>query len=271
MNDITSGAQLAPEYSHMMSEFPRFSADLIPHDGAREWKPSTDAVNEGIIAGRKLFPMPEVERDTRFQAQLWWWSMCGVLVGPSLACILVTDRGPVWQWDKWNAFSRDDYWVGFQAQEFVDVAADDADHVRDCGEALANFLAPLADAVAEVGDIKPAPLWAVAADAVANAAIAAGNELMEPWRGALLGTWMVEGMQRVHKVPLPRYVDACDGEVRPWDEDAAAAGEEPDFDLVTHLERATCCMILHSPVADLCVSCPKRSREERHQLWASSY
>ncbi|KAA9270016.1 (2Fe-2S)-binding protein [Corynebacterium amycolatum] len=268
MNDVMRGAALPPEYSQLLADFPRFSADIMPHNGAAEWHLSTEAVAAGIEAGRRLFPMPEVEVDTRFQAQLWWWSMCGALVGPSLACVLVSDRVPVWQWSSWFTFLRDDYWVGFQAQQFESISAEDADELKDSGEALAHFLEPLAQVVGEVGEIKPAPLWAVAADAVANAAISAGNELMEPWRGALIGKHVVEGIQRVHRVPLPRFVDSCGGEVRPWDEAAAESGEESDFDVVTHLERATCCMIYHSPDADLCVSCPKRSREERHQLWA---
>ncbi|WP_297452537.1 (2Fe-2S)-binding protein [uncultured Corynebacterium sp.] len=268
MNNIARGAAFPSEYSQLLADFPRFSADVMPHDGAAEWQLSAESVTDAIEAGRKLFPMPEVEHDTRFQAQLWWWSMCGALVGPSLACMLVSDRVPVWQWSSWFAFLRDDYWVGFQAQQFEDISAEDPDELRECGEGLARFLEPLAQVVGEVGEIKPAPLWAVAADAVANAAIAAGNELMEPWRGALIGKHVVEGMQGIHKVPLPRFVDSCDGEVRPWDEVAAESQEEPDFGVVTHLERATCCMIFHCPGADLCVSCPKRSREERHQLWA---
>lgn len=176
MNDVTRGAALPPEYSQLLADFPRFSADVMPHDGAAEWHLSTEAVAAGIEAGRKLFPMPEVAGDTRFQAQLWWWSMCGALVGPSLACVLVSDRVPVWQWSSWFAFLRDDYWVGFQAQQFESISAEDADELKDSGEALAHFLDPLAQVVGEVGEIKPAPLWAVAADAVANAAISAGNE-----------------------------------------------------------------------------------------------
>lgn len=262
--------ELAPEYSHLLAEFPRFSADVIPRAGAKEWHLTEDAVRAGIDAGRKLFPMPDAADDTRFQAQLWWWSMCGALVGPSLASILISDSAPVWQWSSWRAFLRDDYWVGFQALQFEDLDAESPNEVRGCGERLAQFLAPLADAVSSVGGIKSAPLWAVAADAVANAAVAAGNELMEPWRGALVGKHAVEGIGRVHKVPTPRFVDTTAGEVLPWDESAAESGAEPDLDVVTHLERATCCMILHSPVAELCVSCPKRRREERYQMWASS-
>lgn len=256
------------EYSRLVAEFPRFSADVIPHEGAEQWHPTTDAVAAGIDAGRSLFPMPDVVKDDRFQAQLWWWSMCGAVVGPSLAAVLAYGRGPVWDWSQWTAFRRDNYWVGFQSHQFRDIDSDDAEALRAFGEELAAFLTPLADAVSTVGSIKVASLWAVASDAVANAAVAAGNELMEPWRGALLGKYVVEGLAKVHKVPTPRFVDSCNGEVGPWDEEAAEAGEKPDFDVVTHLERATCCMILHSPNADLCVSCPKRSREERHGLWA---
>nr|WP_120491322.1 (2Fe-2S)-binding protein [Corynebacterium lactis] len=267
MNNLGDSSTIPAEYVRLLAEFPRFSADVIPHAGAAEWSVSEEAVRAGVEAGRQLFPMPEVEKDDRFQAQLWWWSMCGSLVGPSLGCVLSLGRGPEWDWDAWHCFSRDAYWVGFQAQRFRGIDAADEALLRAFGQELAHFLSPLADAVAVVGGIKAAPLWAVAADAVASAAVAAGNELMEPWKGALLGKHVVEGIAGVHHVPLPRFVDSCDGAVAPWDEQAAIAGEEPDFDVVTHLERSTCCMILHSPSADLCVSCPKRSREERYRLW----
>ena len=61
MNDVMRGAALAPEYSQLLADFPRFSADVMPHDGAAEWHLSTEAVAAGIEAGRRLFPMPEVE------------------------------------------------------------------------------------------------------------------------------------------------------------------------------------------------------------------
>lgn len=259
------------EYVRLVGQFPRFQAEVVPPAGVdiseSAWETSPAAVESRIEAGRKLFPMPDAKDDTRFQAQLWWWSTCGSILGPTIGAIVADDVAPVLDWAKWKTFSRDDYWLGFQAQEFQELVRDDADQLRDYGRQLAKFLEPIANDVSEVSGMKQAPLWAVASDAVANAAVAVGNELMEPWQGCLVGYCIVEGMRDLHKVPLPRFVDVVDGEIVDWNVDAALAGEEPEMDVMSHLERATCCMIYHSPDADLCVSCPKHPREVRHSQW----
>lgn len=267
---MSSSADLH-EYIRLIGQFPRFQAEVFPPSGADigdlAWEPSEETVRSRINAGRKLFPMPEAKDDTRFQAQLWWWSMCGAIVGPSMAAIVSDNVAPVLDWAEWKTFARDEYWLGFQAQAFQELARDNVEQLHDYGRELADFLSPIADLVSEVGSIKPAPLWAVAADAVANAAVAVGNELMDPWAGCVVGYCIVEGMREGHSVPLPRYVDVVDGRVSDWDLEAALAGEEPDIDVTSHLERTTCCMIYHSPDADLCVSCPKHPREVRHRQW----
>ncbi|MFD5867418.1 (2Fe-2S)-binding protein [Corynebacterium sp. NPDC060344] len=277
---------------------------MTAHEGARWWSGDDaralmcdgDVLRRRVDAARELYPMPEeageadrngMPGDVRFLAQVWWYSTCNSWLGPAAASIVVQGRAPRPGWDGLTVFERDDYWLGYAAVEFTDLGAGDglesgdpaaADDVRAYGRAIGEMLAPVVDAIgAELG-VRPAPLWAIAADALAGAAVAAGNEVMEPWAGALTGTWLVEGLAGCgaagSAVPVPRFVDVEAGAgpdgVTSTDLDAAAAGEAADFDVVTHLERVSCCMIYRSPKAGLCVSCPRRPAAERRELWAAT-
>lgn len=293
--------EAAREYARTFAEIGRLRAEVEAHEGARWWSGDDaravmcdgDFLRARIDAGRALFPMPDAAAkgeaasgqagDARFQTQLWWYSTCNSWLGPAVASIVVQGRAPKPEWAATTVFSRDDYWLGFAAGEFVDLGAEAglepgdpgaADAVRAYGAALGRMAAPIVAAMeAELG-VRPAPSWAIVADGMAGAAVAAGNEVMEPWAGALIGSWLVEGLGEVARVPVPRFVDVEPGAgsdaVAPTNLDAAADGEMADFDVATHLERASCCMIYHCPDADLCVSCPRRPAEERRALWAGA-
>lgn len=289
----------APEYARTLAEIPRMTPEVMAHDGAPRWR-GDDAralmcdasfLASRVEASRALYPMPEVADvdrhgrpgDERFHVQLWWYSILNSWLGPAVASIVVQARAPRPGWGGLTVFARDDYWLGFAADEFVDLGADDglepgdpgaAGAVRDYGRAVAETVAPVIDAICSATGIRPAPLWALTGDGLAGAAVGAGNEVMEPWAGALVGTWLVEGLSRVARVPEPRFVDVVPGAgadaVTPTDLAAAAEGDLADFDVVTHLERTSCCMIYRSPKADLCTSCPRRPEEERRRLWAGA-
>lgn len=267
-------------YSRLLAEMPRLRAEVVAPEGAETWvgdaarEVLSDAAFLGnrIAAGRSLFPMPEADDDTRFQVQLWWYSLCGSWFGPAVASIVVMGEVPRADWRATRMFARDDYWLGFAADEFVACDADDADAVRAYGAALGRMAEPVVEALSDGFGVRPAPLWAIVADGVAGAAVAAGNEVMTPWVGAAVGAWLSEGLGEVARVPGPRFVDVADGVVKRTDLAEAQDGGEPeDFDVVTHLERSSCCMIYHCPDADLCVSCPRRPAEERRALWAGEY
>ena len=301
MGNVGTIPEPAREYARTFAEIPRLSAEVVAHDGMAWWAGDDaravlgdgDFLRARIDAGRALFPMPEAAAkgeaesgqagDARFQTQLWWYSTCNSWLGPAVASIVVQGRAPKPEWAATTVFSRDDYWLGFAAGEFVDLGAEagmepgdpeSADAVRAYGAALGRMAEPIVAAMEAGLGVRPAPSWAIVADGLAGAAVAAGNEVMEPWAGALVGSWLVEGLGEVARVPAPRFVDVDAGAgpegVAPTDLAAAADGEMADFDVATHLERASCCMIYHCPDADLCVSCPRRSAEERRALWAGA-
>ncbi|WP_295627192.1 (2Fe-2S)-binding protein [uncultured Corynebacterium sp.] len=289
----------AREYARTLGEIPRLRAEIEAPAGARWWRGGDarevlcdgDFLTARAAASRALYPMPESETtgpgglpgDTRFQMQVWWYSTCNSWMGPTAASIVVQGRAPRPGWDGLTVFERDDYWLGYAADEFVDLGVEaglepgdpeTADDVRALGAEVGRMIEPVVAASGEELGVRPAPLWAIAADALAGASVAAGNEIMEPWAGALVGSWLVEGLGEVTPMPAPRFVDVDAGlgaeGVTSTDLDAAAAGEQADFDVVTHLNRMSCCMIYRSPKAGLCVSCPRRSAAERRELWAGA-
>lgn len=266
---MTSESVMTPahEYAALLGEFPRFRADVVAHDGAASWTATAESVAACIESAEQIFPMPNVENRQRFQAQLWWWSTANVIIGASVAAVLMQGRGPSWEPENWQGFSRDDFWVGFFASEFIDVDCDSAEEVEEYGEHMGRFLQPILELVAGTRHVRPAPLWAVLSDSIANAAIAAGNELMEPYRGCALGYHLVKGLNKVHHAPLPRFIVVADGEPVEWNPEVEDAAEVDDFDASANLLRASCCMIYQSPDIDLCVSCPKRPRDERIESW----
>ena len=110
-------------------------------------------------------------------------------------------------------------------------------------------------------------------DAVAGAAVGAGNDAFEPYRGVRIAqallAGMAEGVPEGVRLPQPHFRDFCDGHFQPTDVAAALAGEERDVHTVP--QRVSCCMIYRSPAAGMCLSCPKQTPEERDRQLIDSF
>lgn len=106
-----------------------------------------------------------------------------------------------------------------------------------CAKALQETLDAVIGPVAAVSGAGVPALWAIAADAIGNRALDAGN----PEAGARLAS-EVGG-----KLPVPRFVDV-DGR--------------------TFVRRISCCLVFEVPGCDMCTSCPKRPAAERKTLLA---
>lgn len=106
-----------------------------------------------------------------------------------------------------------------------------------CATALRETLAAVIGPVAAVSGAGVPSLWAIAADAIGNRALDAGNHEA----GARLAT-EVGG-----RLPVPRFVDI--------------GGR-------TFVRRISCCLVFEVPGCDMCTSCPKRPAAERKTLLA---
>ena len=103
---------------------------------------------------------------------------------------------------------------------------------RAAGADYARSIAPVIQALAEVAGASTRALWAVSVDAVAGAAVGAGNDAFEPYRGVRIAqallAGMAEGVPEGVRLPQPHFRDFCDGQFQPTDVAAALAGEERD-------------------------------------------
>lgn len=274
---------LAAEYRSVLAEIPWLGSSFEPADGARvlsggeaaAFLTDPSALAGVLDVGRRLYPMDGDGADKHL-AQLWWYSATGAWLRPAAAMVLIDDMAPRPSWDGASFFLRDGFWPGCTATVFDEVDADDSGDLRAYGAAVAGWLAPTVAALGELTGVRPAPLWAIAVDAVAGAATGVGNELMEPWRGVAAGHHLAAGLAawlEAHggpRTPAPRFADVTADSVSPCDIDAACAGEEPDWDVTAHLVRSSCCMIVHSRVADMCVSCPRRDNAAREADWMAA-
>jgi ferric iron reductase protein FhuF len=87
------------------------------------------------------------------------------------------------------------------------------------------------------------PLWAIAADSLANRLLALGRALGEERRVTALAAPLAADVGP--PLPVPRYVDV--------------AG-------VRFTRRVSCCLLYRLPPEPLCTSCPRRPADERQVL-----
>ncbi|MDO4762208.1 MAG: (2Fe-2S)-binding protein [Corynebacterium sp.] len=208
-----------------------------------------ETLGKAFHASQDLFDMPDIGH----AAQVWLFSLMGSVASPSVAAMVLTDSIPDLGWGSGLLFSRDDqgYWFGFRPHA---LAADYETSAHNVGMSLA----PVIESICTLTGIRPAPLWAVAADGLIQPAIGAGNEDFEQLKALDVATRLHAGLQQATsiKLPAPRFDQIVDGEIVP-----IAAGEEPDY-VIAH--RASCCMIYHSPSAEFCTSCPRQPKEKRY-------
>jgi ferric iron reductase protein FhuF len=171
--------------------------------------------------------------EPRVAATVWWYSASAVLLGPSLAGLVA--GLPL------SAQPAD--LILSLGSGGLPVAATSTALSADPGAELRALLGTVIPAVAEAGDLRERPLWAIATDSLAGGLLALGRMLgAVPAVTGLAGRLVaVVGAP----LPMPRY------------EDVAGA---------RFVRRASCCLIYRLPGGPLCTSCPRRSPGERTAL-----
>ncbi|SDN52195.1 FhuF 2Fe-2S C-terminal domain-containing protein [Geodermatophilus sp. DSM 45219] len=171
--------------------------------------------------------------DRRVLATVWWYSASSVLLTPALAG-LVTGL-PL-------SARLADTTVSLLGGGTPVAATSSAPGADTAGE-LRETLAAVVDAVATAGEMRPRPLWAIAADSLANRLLALGRALGEEHRVTGLAAPLAAAVGA--PLPGPRYVDV--------------AG-------VRFTRRVSCCLLYRLPPEPLCTSCPRRPAAEREVL-----
>lgn len=214
---------------------------------------SEDFLSNAVRHGQDFFKL-EHPRDA---AQLWFYSMCNSVVAPAVALMVSSQKAVNLDLAAGTMFTADGYWMGFTPTSW-------ASSYTEAGISLAKGMQPLIEALAQHADMRPAPLWAVLGDAVVQTAVSFGNTEFETGAALEIITGLFAGVQAHTGKPLPppRLLEL--------DESGASTELAEDFhhnpayepELMVAL-RATCCMIYHSPDAQLCTACPKRPMDER--------
>ncbi|MGY1739343.1 MULTISPECIES: (2Fe-2S)-binding protein [unclassified Blastococcus] len=173
--------------------------------------------------------------DRRVLATVWWYSLSAVLVTPPLAGLVtgvpLSARLP-------------DLSVTLLAGG-TPVAAESAGPGGDVAADLRETLAAVVGAVSEAGGVRPAPLWAIATDSIANRLLALGRALGDVGAVTALAGPLAAAVGA--PLPAPRYVDVGPRAVR-------------------FTRRASCCLLYRLPGEATCTSCPRRTPFEREVL-----
>jgi ferric iron reductase protein FhuF len=171
--------------------------------------------------------------DRRVLATVWWYSASSVLLTPVLAG-LATGL-PL-------SARLADTSVAVLAGGTPVAATSSAPGGDTAGE-VRETLSAVVEAVAAAGGMRARPLWAIAADSLANRLLALGRALGEEHRVTALAAPLAAAVGP--PLPVPRYVDV--------------AG-------VRFTRRVSCCLLYRLPPEPLCTSCPRRPAAERQVL-----
>ncbi|QGY55063.1 hypothetical protein CpMB16_04180 [Corynebacterium pseudotuberculosis] len=212
---------------------------------------SPPAVRDALTAAKDIFKLAA----PKHCGQLWLYTLMGDIVSPSVMTMVTEDIAVNLEPDSGVLFRRDDtelasgYWYGWRPLTV-------AESYRSASASLGKALGPLVETLCQEAGLRPAPLWAVIADGLVQPAMSAGNDELETHRALNIAIELIAGLNEGADaaVPAVRIEQIVNGQFCPLGE------EEPDY-LVAH--RSSCCMIFHSPIADMCTSCPHQRKNER--------
>jgi ferric iron reductase protein FhuF len=170
--------------------------------------------------------------DRRVLATVWWYSLSSVLLTPPLAGLVTGIPLAARLADTTVAMSG-----------LHPVAAVSGVRGGDTAAELRESIAAVVAAVAEAGRMRERPLWAIAADSLANRLLDLGRALGDVPRVTGLAAPLAAAIGS--PLPAPRYVEVAGARFT---------------------RRASCCLLYRAPHGSLCTSCPRRPPAERQTL-----
>lgn len=174
--------------------------------------------------------------DARVNGTLWWYSASSSLVAAPLTMLLVAGNAPDPRPERLT--------VSLQPNGYLKAVRSDRllGSVDEFADALCQAHAEVIPVLSEVSGAAQRALWAIATDSIGNRALEAGRAVGDPDRG----TELARIVCREPLLPV-RYVDV--------------EGPERTRRFV---RRSSCCLIYVATDGDKCVSCPRRTPEDRH-------
>ncbi|WP_423892158.1 (2Fe-2S)-binding protein [Corynebacterium argentoratense] len=256
--------------AHLCADYPRFAPALHPQDESRT------LTNDEL---RQHIPRAIADCQQRFNleqpkhaAQVWWFSACNTFVGPAVTAAVEYAAILDMHLDDGQLFLRDDedYWLGFMPGR-VHRLEDTTDEstcelLAEQAAAFARSITPIVEQLAEQASMRPKPLFAIAYDALIQAAINAGNDSFDPAEGIRVAHALGRGFGSVTGIDN-LIVEVVDGQWEDADVAGALAGKMCEGHHVAR--RVSCCMIFHSASSGKCANCPRQTPQDRHAAVAS--
>jgi ferric iron reductase protein FhuF len=201
------------------------SADVVPATGL-----SDAAWTSEVLARRSRLLGTS---DPRVLATLWWYSASSVVLTPALAG-LATGRT--------LSARLADISLSVLSDGLPAAAVATAARGNPAADLRSTLTAVIA-AVAEAGQMRERPLWAIATDSIAGRLLDLGRALGDVPAVTAMAAPLAAAVGA--PLPEPRYVDV--GHAR-------------------FVRRASCCMVDRTRHGSLCTSCPRRPPAERQAL-----
>ncbi|MDU0478328.1 (2Fe-2S)-binding protein [Staphylococcus chromogenes] len=220
-------------FAHVLAAYPRFHGAIGPASDLGEF--SVPAVN------LSHFPLGS----RRAEGELWFYSFLGSVLGPWAVAAVEFEQVPSLALDDATLrLHSDQYWVNWQPASSASTSGPDI--VRAAGADFAAYLAGIIPELCAYADCRPAPLWALARDAVVSSCLEAGNIAWDPELGISTARWLAEGFG-FSDFPV----------------EVIGGGPLESGESVVVSPRQSCCQIYRLAGAEPCTSCPRRSSASR--------
>jgi hypothetical protein len=172
--------------------------------------------------------------DQHVLATLWWYSTSAVLLHPSLVSLALTGHSFSPRLD--DLVLHQTPASRFRGAHSTAVLGGGLDHLA---AELRTSLATAIDAVAAFTKGRPAPLWAIATDAIAGRLLWAGRSTGRLEHATALAADLAARIGP--PLPRPRYTDIAVG---------------ADYRRLVY--RNSCCLLYRVPTETMCSDCPRR-------------
>ena len=175
--------------------------------------------------------------DRRVLVTLWWYSASSWTIGPTLTSLVMgSDLLSAEVSDLDLHWLPDSRVTGATSRRVLH----GDDRLALAGESLRSLYSYVLPILAEYGHMRERPLWAIAADAIANRLLWLGRALSSELENVKRVTSLLDPLTEQIGGPLPltRYT------------------RTDDFEAM-HTHRCSCCLLFLTPQGGKCASCPR--------------
>lgn len=223
-----------------IQRLPDAASVLVPHPGDASLPATVIRDPEWLAEQVRLRGLIWGIEDRRTLATLWWYSASTWLTGPAIAAHVATGTILDPSLDAMVLHHRPDSRFGGSRSRAVLAGG-----VPELAHALRSMIAEVVTALGRYV-ARPAPLWAIASDAIANRYLWAGRQLGDGQESPAGRTAARVVSAAGPELPAPRFVDVPPRQF---------------------LQRSSCCLLYRVPEKQACGSCPRRDAADRLERW----